>query len=81
MLRNDLLKEFSDKNGGVDVFIAPSSLHEVLLLCDYGTDETDVEGLKSVIRTANREVVSIEDKLSDNLYKYEADKGEVVIAE
>ena len=61
-----------------DIYIIPSSIHEVLLLVD--SEETDAEDIKKTILDVNEAQVAPEERLSNNLYKYcrETDKIEVV---
>lgn len=61
-----------------DIYIIPSSIHEVLLLVD--SEETDAEDIKKTILDVNEAQVAPEKRLSNNLYKYcrETDKIEVV---
>ena len=61
-----------------DIYIIPSSIHEVLLLVD--SEETDAEDIKKTILDVNEAQVAPEERLSNNLYKYcrDTDKIEVV---
>lgn len=76
MLRTDLLEKFAEQ-GGCDLYILPSSIHEVLLLKD---DEISVDELKSMVRSVNRGVVDETDRLSDEVYYYRRGSGKVEIA-
>ena len=53
MLGTDLLEKFAEQ-GGCDLYILPSSIHEVLLLKD---DEMPVDELRKVVRSVNRGMV------------------------
>ncbi len=67
MMYSGMLEECADMAGG-DIYILPSSVHEILFTradTDRGEDE-----LKELIREANRDAVSELDFLSDNLYLY-----------
>ena len=57
---------------GGRILVIPSSKHEVLLM-----SEPEVEPLmvRTVVRTINSSIVSPEDRLSDQVYLYEADSG------
>lgn len=58
---------------GNDFYILPSSLHEVLIVpADAGMDVSDLEVM---VQEVNATQVSIEDKLSDHVFKYSADAG------
>lgn len=65
-------EDFCDK-----VAIIPSSLHELLLVEDDGT--LNYEELREILRSVNEEVVENEDFLSDNLYCYDRNIGQVQI--
>lgn len=58
------------KMGG-DVYILPSSIHEVLYVKDL---EADPEALKEMVREVNATQVAPEERLSDNVYMYNAAK-------
>lgn len=76
MLRTDLLEKFADWSGG-DLYILPSSIHEVLLLRD---DEIAVDELRRMVRSVNRGVVDEMDRLSDEVYHYQRGSGKLEIA-
>lgn len=76
MLRTDMLEKFAER-GGCDLYILPSSIHEVLLLKD---DEIPVEELRRMVRSVNRGVVDEMDRLSDEVYHYQRGSGKVEIA-
>ena len=62
-----------------DLFIIPSSIHEVLVLPDseYGID---AHHLRSIIHEVNTSTVSDEEILSDSLYIYRSESDSVFIA-
>lgn len=62
-------------SGGRDLFLIPSSIHEWLYLEDKGG--LTAEELTGLLRAVNREVVEEEEVLSDQLYYYEGEKGEM----
>ena len=68
----EIAKEYEN-----DVFIIPSSIHEVIAL--PATDDGDFGFLQKMIREVNRSTVSEEEILSDNLYIYHADTGKINI--
>lgn len=76
MLRTDLLEKFAEQ-GGCNLYILPSSIHEVLLLKD---DEMPVDELRKMVRSVNRGVVDEMDRLSDEVYYYRRGSGKVEIA-
>ena len=76
MLRTDLLEKFADWSGG-NLYILPSSIHEVLLLRD---DEIPVDELRRMVRSVNRGVVDEMDRLSDEVYHYQRGSRKLEIA-
>lgn len=76
MIRTDLLEKFADWSG-CDLYILPSSIHEVLLLRD---DEIPVDKLRRMVRSVNRGVVDEMDRLSDEVYHYQRGSGKLEIA-
>ncbi len=80
MLRVDMLKTFANEKG-CNLFILPSSVHEVLLVCDE--KGICVEGLKAMVSSVNSDpdAIAVEEVLSDSVYYYDRGKGRVRIAE
>lgn len=68
MIYTDIIKEFADTMGA-DIYILPSSLHEVILVLDYGCSYCGFE-LQRMVIDVNRTVLQSEDILSDSVYKY-----------
>ena len=62
-----------------NVFILPSSIHEVMLVPE--SEETDAELLSSLVREANQSAVGLIDLLSDYIYYYDLDKNEITLYE
>ncbi len=62
---------------GSDLFILPSSIHEVLLLPDTGNEDSGE--LKKMVSEVNRSYVAAEEVLSDTLYRYDRAGKRVVI--
>ncbi len=56
-----------------EIYILPSSLHEVLII--KATADFEISQLEDMVRGVNAEVVSQEDRLSDHVYGYSHDKG------
>lgn len=52
-----------------DLYILPSSIHEVLLYPDLG--QTDMEELDQIVREVNVTQVSISERLADHVYYYD----------
>ena len=76
MVYLDVLKEFADKIGQ-DLYILPSSIHEVILL--PMTTEDDVDYLAQMVRDVNNTQVEPEEILSFSVYKYIRAQNKVVI--
>lgn len=70
-----VLEEIAEKEG--NLYIIPSSIHEVILLPDNG--KKSAEELKKMIHEVNATQVAPEDVLSDSLYYYDAARKEVVM--
>lgn len=56
-------------------YVIPSSVNEIIAVPQWAVD--DPEDLKSICREVNHSVVSTEDFLSDNIYKYESATGKL----
>lgn len=74
MLRTDLLNRFAEAHGS-DLFILPSSVHEVILL-PAKEDENTAE-LRRIVRETNEEIVNEEEWLSDEVYYFRRSTGAV----
>ena len=58
-----------------DLYILPSSIHEVILLPAH--ESCDEDYMRSMIAEINRTQVDIEDRLSDSLYYYDRENNEI----
>lgn len=76
MLYPELIGDFA-KALGSDLYIIPSSVHELLLL--PAGDKKEIEGLKSIIKEVNETQLLIEEVLSDSLYFYDRKAKEIKI--
>lgn len=76
LLISDCVEKLAE-NLGRDILVLPSSIHETLLLPDWG--EWEVGSLRKIVRDINRNVVPEEDYLSDNIYRYKLADHEFVI--
>ena len=65
-----------------DVYVIPSSIHEVLILPISTAEKMgrDVEDIVEMIKTVNESEVREEDRLSETLYRYTQKKKELAIA-
>lgn len=61
---------------GEEYYVLPSSVHELLAVPVSQCD--DAEGLASNVRAINASIVSQDDYLSDNVFKYCADLNDIV---
>lgn len=73
-----VMQEIAEKVGG-SYFILPSSIHEVLITPDDGT--LNAKELLQTVLEVNSTEVSAEDKLADNVYRYDADARTFSIAD
>ena len=78
MLFKDPLRDFANYMGH-DLYILPSSIHEVILLLDDEYVQSSEE-LREMVRETNRMVVDQEEVLSDHIYNYDREKDEIRIA-
>lgn len=66
----DFMDRAAEKLGG-SFYILPSSIHEVLLMKEQ--PDMDVHALMSMVHDVNETQVAPEDRLTDNVYHYDAD--------
>ena len=77
MLYEDGLHDLAEKLGS-DLYIMPSSIHEVIAVStDMGTPET----LSEMVREVNGTQVSEEEQLSDHVYRFDAAKKTLSLAD
>ena len=72
----DSISDFS-KSMDSDIYILPSSVHEVLLVPENSL--VDPEQLREIVMDANQKVVMKDEVLSDNIYIYRRDTEEFEI--
>ena len=72
ILNNEMLREFAE---GRDFIILPSSVHETLFVPVNG--EPDQAFFDEMVMEVNRNEVSVEEKLADHSYYYDAQIGEI----
>lgn len=73
----DALKQAADKVGG-DIYILPSSIHEIIAVPASGADE---KYLLSMVAMINRSELDRKDILSDCIYHYDREKGKLEVIE
>lgn len=78
MIFTEKLQEFAELHG-CNMFILPSSIHEILLVPDDGL--TDVDSLAQMVHEVNSTQVAPEEVLSDNVYYYDKDSRTLMMAE
>lgn len=78
ILKTGLLDEFAEE-AGRNLFLIPSSIHEILILPDDG--KITVQELNEMISSVNEEQLQPEEILSDHAYYYDRENREVRIAE
>ncbi len=77
MFYEDALSDLS-KKVGTDLYILPSSIHEVIAVStDMGSPET----LSEMVREVNGSQVSEEEQLSDHVYRFDAAKKTLSLAD
>ena len=76
LLYGDVLKDFANKKG-TDMYILPSSIHEVIMVPADRID--DPKELSSMVHDANTTVVSTGDVLSDSVYYYDRKKDQILV--
>lgn len=73
----DYLAEYCKGKGYNEMYILPSSVHEVLCMFD---PELSVDELRTMVRTVNATEVAPQEQLSDNVYYFNAETRELKIA-
>ena len=61
-----------------DYLILPSSIHECLAI--KAMEDADMEGLRAMVTDINATQVASDEVLSDNVYRYSIETGELSIA-
>lgn len=78
ILNSPMISRFAEKMQA-DLYILPSSMHELLLIPDQGNVST-VE-LDLIVMAVNRTEVRPEERLADHVYYYSRETGEISIPE
>ena len=66
----DFMDQASERIGGGDFFVLPSSIHEILIVPDNG--KMSLGDLEAMVREVNATQVAPEDKLTDSVYHYDS---------
>ena len=69
IIDKEVIREYAERKGVERVIILPSSIHEVLLLPDYGN--FDICELNNMVEMVNLEQVAPEERLTDRAYMVE----------
>ena len=77
LLDRNILREIGEKLGS-DYVVFPSSIHECVIM--PSNDKLSYRELAGVVWEINREKVVMEERLSDHVYLYEREEGELKIA-
>lgn len=75
MLYKDFFKDFADELES-DLYILPASVHEVIAV---PADKTELEQLRKTVYEVNEEEIPAEEVLSDSVYRYSRNRGELFI--
>ncbi len=76
MIYDGILADFAKKIKK-DLYILPSSIHEVLLM--PATKEIEEQALLNLVRDANRTVVGLPDILSDSIYRFDSKRNRIIM--
>lgn len=79
MLFPEMLRTLADR-WKCDLYILPSSVNEVILLPVRTGETKEKEELAEIVEEVNQTQVILEEKLSDTVYRYSCERGEVVLA-
>lgn len=77
MLYDGIIREFARKMGK-DVFIIPSSIHEIIIVPDNGS--MDADDIRNMVVDVNSSQVAPEEALSDSVYRYSRDNDSITLA-
>ena len=72
LLNKKMMKEVTEKIGN-EFFVLPSSIHECIIV--PMADETNPSALEEMVREVNSTQVRLEERLSNHVYRYSAEKG------
>lgn len=78
ILYDNVIKNFA-KVQDCNIYILPSSVHEVMLVPENA--ETEPEFLKELVEDANQSAVGLIDLLSDHIYYYDKELDQILISE
>ena len=73
MISTEMLSALAKSIGENELFIIPSSIHEILAIPCKGMDE---KGINEIIQNINQSEVAQEERLADHVYKFNANTAE-----
>ena len=73
MVATEMLSALAKSLGENELFIIPSSIHEILAIPCKGMDE---KGINEIIQNINQSEVAQEERLADHVYKFNANTAE-----
>ena len=76
IMDKEVMKKIADVFGE-DLYIIPSSVHDCILM---PKSESTLEELQEMVYEVNRETVSREDRLSDDIYFFDSITKEITMA-
>lgn len=74
LLKKDILEQFM-KEWHSDIWVLPSSVHEVILVPCPDNMDIDINEMTQMVRSVNQEQVPLEEVLSDHAYLYKLNGG------
>ncbi len=81
ILYHNLLSDFLKMQKSDYCILLPSSIHEMLLMpCESKPSKEEIRKLEKTVRTVNKEQVTREELLSDNVYLYDREQDKIKIA-
>ena len=78
MLYGENLQQIADTYG-CDLYVIPSSIHEMLVLPETDTSAEFVDQLAEIVCEVNKTAVKESDRLSNQVYKYDNKARELSI--
>ena len=77
LLDSEIFVDMADELGS-DLFVLPSSVHEVIVL--PASDQCSTDELRELVRSVNDTTVGDEDFLSDSIYRFDRATAELQVA-
>lgn len=77
LLDSQTMENISERIGEDNFYVLPSSIHEILIIPESLAPSP--EELSEMVRTVNQKEVSVQDRLSDNAYRYDGNSMKLSI--